>query len=196
MVNRQVPIKDAQVIAQQQAEIQAKQAKDKAKNDEKKMPKKKSFEASAKKTTKQAEAGAGHPGSSQSKFGSRAKKEVEDNPFKKLIDISDLMELEENSEETLKEVQNILLRHNSELKNWYRIYSRKIEAHKCEESFAMTLRQIWRFLRDTQMISANSTIAQFNRIYNNGVKNHFTLLGSKDQAKFDKLYGVAEAEVQ
>jgi|TARA_B110000285_G_C15135755_1_gene626757 hypothetical protein len=36
MVNRQVPIKDAQVIAQQQAEIQAKAAKEKAKNDDKK----------------------------------------------------------------------------------------------------------------------------------------------------------------
>jgi len=40
------------------------------------------------------------------------------------------------------------------------------------------------------LISANSTIAQFNRVYNQGVKNHFTLLGSKDQAKFDKIYGV------
>ena len=196
MVNRQVPIKDAQVIAQQQAEIQAKAAKEKAKNDDKKQTKKKTFEAAPKKTATTAPAkdkvdpNATHPGSSQSKFGSRAKKEVEENPFKKLIDISDLMELEQNSEDTLKEVQNILLRHNSELKNWYRVYSRKIEAHKCEESFAMTLRQIWRFLRDTHMVSANSTLAQFNRIYNNGVKNHFTLLGSKDQAKFDKLYGV------
>lgn len=43
------------------------------------------------------------------------------------------------------------------------------------------------------MISANSTIAQFNRVYNQGVKNHFTLLGSKDQAKFDKIYGVEGA---
>lgn len=44
------------------------------------------------------------------------------------------------------------------------------------------------------MISANSTIAQFNRVYNQGVKNHFTLLGSKDQAKFDKIYGVGGAK--
>ena len=53
----------------------------------------------------------------------------------------------------------------------------------------MTLKQVWRFLRDTNMISANSTIAQFNRVYNDGAKNHFTLLGSKDQSKFDKMYG-------
>lgn len=50
------------------------------------------------------------------------------------------MELEANGPETLKEVQNVLLRHNSELKSWYRDYSRKIEAHKSEESFAMTLK--------------------------------------------------------
>jgi len=76
-------------------------------------------------------------------------KEVEENPFKKLIDISDLMDLEANSDDTLKEIQKILLMNNSELKNWYRTYSRKIEAHKSDESFAMTLRQVWRFLRDT-----------------------------------------------
>lgn len=94
----------------------------------------------------------------------------------------------------MKEVQNILLRHNSELKQWYRVYSRKIEAHKCEESFAMTLRQVWRFLRDTNLISANSTIAQFDRLYNLGAKNHFTLLGSKDQEKFDKMYDVQSSD--
>lgn len=104
---------------------------------------------------------------SAANFGaSRAKREVEENPFRKLIDISDLMELEKNKAETLKEVQNVLLRHNSELKHWYREYSRKIEAHKSEESFAMTLKQVWRFLRDTHLISATSTIAQFNRVYN------------------------------
>ena len=119
--------------------------------------------------------------STQGKFNqSKAKKEVEENPFRKLIDISDLVELEANPEESLKEVQNILLRHNSELKQWYRVYSRKIEATKSEESFAMTLKQVWRFLRDTHLVSSDSTLAEFNRVYNKGAKNHFTLLGSKD----------------
>jgi len=90
---------------------------------------------------------------------SKARKEVEENPFKKLISISDLMEFEENSDDVLKEVQNCLLRHNSEMKNWYKIYSRKIEVHKNDESFAMTLKQIWRFMRDTHLVSASSTIA-------------------------------------
>lgn len=126
-----------------------------------------------------------------SKFhpASKVKKEVEENPFKKLIDISDLMEFESNQGETLKEIQNILLRHNSELKQWYKSYSRKFEVHKCEESFAMTMKQVWRFLRDTRLISANSTIAQFNRVYFQGSKNDFMMLNSDDKAKFDLFYG-------
>jgi hypothetical protein len=54
----------------------------------------------------------------------RIKKEVEANPFKILIDISDLVELEEKPNEVQKEVQNILLRHNSDIKKWYRYYSK------------------------------------------------------------------------
>ncbi len=70
---------------------------------------------------------------------SRVKKEVEQNPFKTLIDISDLTELEENPKEVEKEVQNILLRYNSEMKKWYKHYSKKVESVQTEESFALTL---------------------------------------------------------
>ena len=78
----------------------------------------------------------------------RAKKEVEANPFRTLIDISDLIEYENNPAEVEKDVQNCLLRYNSELKAWYKTYARKVEAIKTEESFALTLRQLWRFFRD------------------------------------------------
>lgn len=118
----------------------------------------------------------------------RAKKEVEDNPYKKLIDISDLIEFESNPAECLKEVQNILLRHNSDLKQWYKVYSRKFDVVKSENSFSMTMKQLWRFLRDTNMISSNATIAQFNRIFNQGSKNHFVLLDSQSNEKFDSIY--------
>ncbi len=115
---------------------------------------------------------------------SRVKKEVEQNPFKTLIDISDLLEMEDNPKEVEKEIQNILLRHNSELKKWYRHYSKKVESVKTEESFALTLRQLWRFFRDTKIISPNASLAMINRIFNQGRKNHFTLLGERDKAKF------------
>lgn len=201
MLERDVPIKEAQHISAQahhdnKADAQKGDGKGRGSSKATKKPedKKKDAGKGAKGSTTGSALATGSSAlgntTGQSRFAtSRAKKEVEENPFKKLIDISDLVDLEENPKETLKEVQNILLRHNSELKHWYRVYSRKIEAHKCEESFAMTLKQVWRFLRDTHMVSANSTLAQFDRVYNQGVKNHFTLLGSKDQEKFDVIYG-------
>lgn len=118
-----------------------------------------------------------------------AKKEVEANPFKKLIDISDLIEFESNPLDVEKECQNILLRHNSDLKTWYNYYSRKVESVKTEESFSMTLRQVWRFLRDCQVIDQDATLAQFDRIYMQGAKNHYTLLGTSEMHKFDFMYG-------
>lgn len=69
-----------------------------------------------------------------------ARKEVEQNPFKRILDISDLTEFEQNPQSVEKEVQNIMLRYNSEMKSWYNLYARKIEATKSEESFSMTLR--------------------------------------------------------
>ena len=118
-----------------------------------------------------------------------AKKEVEANPFKKLIDISDLIEFESNPIDVEKECQNILLRHNSDLKTWYNYYSRKVESVKTEESFSMTLRQVWRFLRDCQVIDQDATLAQFDRVYMQGQKNHYTLLGTSEMHKFDFMYG-------
>lgn len=95
-------------------------------------------------------------GTTTGKFGAKgnaSKREVEQNPFKALLDITDLIEMETHSatggpKEIEKEVQNIMLRNNSDLKSWYKLYARKVEAQKSEESFSMTLRQIWRFLRD------------------------------------------------
>ena len=132
----------------------------------------------------------GPPESPKTRATNQAKNEVEQNPFKKLIDISDLIDFEANPREVEKECQNILLRHNTDLKNWYRVYAKKIEATKSEESFSMTLRQVWRFLRDCYITSSDCTLAQFDRIYHQGKKNHFTLLGASEMSKFDYLYGV------
>jgi hypothetical protein len=105
-----------------------------------------------------------------------------------------LIDFEQNPKEIEKECQNILLRHNTDLKSWYRTYAKKVEATKSEESFSMTLRQVWRFLRDCQVTSSECTLAQFDRVYYQGKKNHFTLLGASEMSKFDYLYGVNEAE--
>ena len=106
------------------------------------------------------------PDSPKTEASKRAKKEVEQNPFKKLIDLSDLIDFEQNPQEAEKDCQNILLRYNSDLKSWYKQYAKKVEATKSEESFSMTLRQVWRFLRDCHVQSSDSTLASFDRIYN------------------------------
>lgn len=134
--------------------------------------------------------GQGDQHSPKTRASLAAKKEVEANPFKRLLDISDLIEFEQSPADAEKEVQNIMLRYNSELKNWYNKYARKVEATKSEESFAMTLRQVWRFLRDCQVPAYDASLAQFNRIYNQGKKNHFTLLGPNDVGKFNLMYGL------
>jgi hypothetical protein len=100
----------------------------------------------------------------------KKEKEVEQNPFKKLLDIRDLLSLESiipnlNVFDVVKEIENIMLRHNSELKLWYKKYSRGFERIKMEESFSMTIKQLWRFLRDCQVPSYNATLADFNRIF-------------------------------
>ena len=56
---------------------------------------------------------------------SRVKKEVEQNPYKTLIDISDLPDILEAQDPKKEEetVQKILLYYNTELKKWYKFYS-------------------------------------------------------------------------
>jgi hypothetical protein len=97
------------------------------------------------------------------------------NPYKGLIDISDLLELESDELRAEKEVQNVLLKYNSDLRSWYLQYSTQVEPEEREESFTMTSRQLWRFLRDCQILSYRMTVAQVNRLFIIGKKSNFSL---------------------
>lgn len=44
-------------------------------------------------------------------------------------------------------------------------------------------------MRDCKVAGADCSLAQFDRIYNQGKKNHFTILGSNEVAKFDYIFG-------
>ena len=117
----------------------------------------------------------------------KGRKEVEENPFRSMIDVSDLVELERQPAQVEREVQNILLRFIGPVKNWYKLYSRKVENTKSEESFAMTLRQLWRFLRDCGLISRTVTLARIDRAFNLGRKNHYSMITEKDKHRFSVL---------
>lgn len=58
-------------------------------------------------------------------ISNKASKESESNLFKTSMDITDIIECEPEIEKSLREVENILLRHLSEIKRWYLYYTNK-----------------------------------------------------------------------
>jgi len=120
----------------------------------------------------------------------KTKFEVQKNMFIKLIDITDLVELEPVRPDLVKlDTENTLLRSLIDLKKRYKYYSRKLEVVKRDDSFALTLRQVWRLIRDSHLFGSDpsiimTSIAEFNRLFAKGSKNHFALLGEGDKDKF------------
>ncbi len=169
---------------------------------------------------------------------SKEKKESEYNVFKTLIDISDLLECDPDIEKNLREVENTMLRHLSEMKMWYRYYTNKdnqkeenpsinasvmddkisskdiymekkisINPHVNKDSsnkdvqylksispnnqhnssillegiysndlaFAMELRDLWKFLRESNILNSEFSLAQFNRLFFKGPKNYIEM---------------------
>ena len=54
-----------------------------------------------------------------------SKKEQERNPYYILLELSDLIEVDPEIEFSLREIENIMLRNNSEIKFWYKTYVNK-----------------------------------------------------------------------
>lgn len=183
----------------------------------------------------------------------RVLKESEYNIFKTLIDLTDIIECEPEVENGLKEVENILLRHLSEMKSWYRFYTNKDSSKADENSvnasaintpneerdkinsrdtlekrgsnvigfhhmgslfnsnintlnfnpvtnnnlecaynndlgFAMEMRDLWKFLRDSNIISSEFSLAQFNRLFFKGKKNYIEMFMCPDDLDTKQIY--------
>ena len=69
----------------------------------------------------------------------------------------------------------MLLRHNSDLKKWYRYYSSlKVEdKYESENSFALNLYKFWKMLRDVRVLNPKISLAVINRIFYRGIKNKY-----------------------
>ena len=80
-----------------------------------------------------------------------------------------------NSNFTLMKVQNLLLRQNTNLRNWYKTYSPHADEKHPEDSFSMTTRHFWKFIREARILNSSLSIATFNRLFVKGSKNHFDL---------------------
>lgn len=161
-----------------------------------------------------------HDKKSESKtvFTHKTVKESEQNPFRTLLDIADIIETEPEMENCLKDVENTLLRYLSEIKLWYRIYTNK-DVNNLEDTshqkdnnnqksnhatteikdetildnndigFAMELKDLWKFIRDSNILSIDFSLANFNRIYFRGPKNYIEMFLCPDEIKlYSKEY--------
>jgi hypothetical protein len=198
----------------------------------------------------------------------KEKKEKEFNLFQTLIDIKDLIDCDPDIENNLREVENALLRHLSEMKMWYKYYINKEyqkeenqsqngsilddrvsvkdkerssekrktikpdskEANEMRErskmiinaqnqaqlkfqdplqglggqgqsqgqnqidkfegvysndlSFAMELKDLWKFLRDSNVLSIDFSLAQFNRLFFKGSKNYIEMFMPPEEISY------------
>ena len=157
------------------------------------------------------------PDKKTSVFSTKTVKESEQNPFKTLLDITDLIETEPELESGLKDVENVLLRYLSDMKAWYKFYTNKdsnsdgndsnIKENKASTNqvndkeinetvldnndigFAMEMKDLWKFIRDSNIISLDFSLASFNRIYFRGPKNYIEMYLCPDEIKlYSKEY--------
>ena len=68
----------------------------------------------------------------------------------------------------------MLLRFNSNLKSWYKLYTTKHD-HEFEEGFCMTMGHFWKLMKDIKVMNHKLTIPSFNRLYLQGARNGFEL---------------------
>ena len=152
----------------------------------------------------------------------------EENPFNKLLDLSDILEIDPDIENSLKEIKNILLRYLTDMKLWYKVYANKeyygeaIDIKEVKEKnsnitlsedilkenggdfininadigFAMEMKDLWRFLRDCNILSADFTIANFNRLYYKGPKNYMELFMCPDEVDIKGYYDYLYTMIQ
>jgi hypothetical protein len=153
-------------------------------------------------------------------------KEPELNQYKTTLDLTDLIECDPDLENSMKEVENILLRHLTEMKSWYKIYTSKEKDNKEDGNyfsvnasiqqiqeinkttnnfnefelvhkqstnnlmvmntsieglinndfgFCMELKDLWKFIRDSFILSSDFSLASFNRIFFKGPKNYIEM---------------------
>ncbi len=153
-------------------------------------------------------------------------KMMELNPFKSLLELSDIIEIDPDVEANIMDIQNLLLRHLSEMKYWYKFYvynrdtlqfdlveSSPLPGHKLSKQYnekldkealhevinkeqinepvidnndfgyAMEMKDLWRFMRESFIVSSDFTLASFNRIFFRGPKNYIEMFHYPEDIK-------------
>eukprot|EP00831_Metopus_contortus_P033147 TRINITY_DN2662_c0_g1_i1.p1 TRINITY_DN2662_c0_g1~~TRINITY_DN2662_c0_g1_i1.p1 ORF type:complete len:450 (+),score=92.30 TRINITY_DN2662_c0_g1_i1:3-1352(+) len=142
----------------------------------------------------------------RSPHSTKGKQEVDENPFSKMIDSSDLIAIENlkskvlsgppskgipgqpgvKQKELQEEINNFILTKTSKIKHWYKVFS-NVDPVEFEEGFMMVNRQFWRLLETCKILNVGFSLAQFNRIYLQGKKTFFSLRYTQpDEAELRK----------
>ncbi|KAL4464624.1 hypothetical protein ABPG74_011185 [Tetrahymena malaccensis] len=110
------------------------------------------------------------------------KKEIEMNPYIYLVDFFDMTQgIEEGVLQIHQNIQTMLLRHNSDLRNWYKIYSNNHENTIGEDAFSMDMLAFWKMMKEAKVTDQTVTLASINRLFYQGVKNRYTINSQEQQ---------------
>lgn len=172
-------------------------------------------------------------------------KDSESNPFKTMLDITDIVESEPEIEVSLSSIYSLMLRHISDMKLFYKVYTQNFlnetkqvlgnesfvseikvkqrqskflllnkEETKERESIylekdnetrqlftiseglnlnnqigkAMEMKDFWRFIRDSNILSSEICIADINRIFFNGQRNYMEMFTCPEYLKENQFY--------
>ena len=84
------------------------------------------------------------------------------NPYLQILRVDDLLETVRNKEEVLSQLEISLLHSNSLLMDIFKEY-KALKSNVNELSCTMTLRSMWKFLRDCRILSPSLSLAVFDR---------------------------------
>lgn len=96
------------------------------------------------------------------------------NPYLKLLRVDDLLETVKDREEVLNQLEISLLHHNSMFSDIFKEY-KSLRTNITQFSCTMTLKTMWKFLKDARILSPLLSLANFDRYFYSNPHNVFPL---------------------
>ena len=104
------------------------------------------------------------------------------NPYLQILRVDDLLETVTNREEVRSNLEIALLHNNSMLMDIFKEY-KAMRSNINELSCTMTLRSLWKFLRDSRILSPALSLAVFDRHFYSNAANRFPLFFNLEETR-------------
>lgn len=108
-------------------------------------------------------------------------KSLKNNLYMKIVKVKDFIH-DEGREKVKKKLCEVLLRHHSRVKDWYRIYSEK-NSKEYEEGFFVTVSGFWQLLIDTRLINGRLNYVSFCRLISSYAMRDFEIKYDEKKVK-------------